>query len=170
MLRVVIDVEDVLADVVGKVAAIAEVGRRQITEPYPYSSLDLTQRQAVFQSMARADFWAALEPMPRARDGVDVLLLAGYDVIFAARPDYGCGEFAAAVTWWLGEYFPRVHRSHYAFLARTELLSSAHYLISARVDMLTAWRQQALLYAATYNQASFNWGKLVTDPNINHHL
>ena len=122
MLRLLIDMDGVLCDLVGKwfAAYNAKYGDRltldQMTEwgPHRYAR----EGKRVYKYLSKPGFFRDLQPLPGAVDGMRELVQAGFDVVIVTAARRGHQDKLA----WIEKHLPFLPRHHVIFAHRKELV------------------------------------------------
>jgi len=151
MLRIALDMDEVIADVIPKFSDIfeAEFGRRPKLEEYRGGKIyDVNDAKHIRNALFEPGFFADLPVMEGSQEVVK-WMNEHFDLYIVTA----AAEFRNSLQDkydWLGKNFPFIHWSKYVFCGNKSIIN-ADYLIDDHVKNMLRFSGKGVLYTASHN-------------------
>lgn len=151
MLRIALDMDEVMADVIPKFSDIfeQEFGRRPKLEEYRGKKIyDVNDAQHIRNALHKPGFFADLPVMEGSQEVVE-WLNENFDLYIVTA----AAEFRNSLADkhdWLGKNFPFIHWSKYVFCGNKSIIN-ADYLIDDHVKNMKRFSGKGVLFTASHN-------------------
>lgn len=171
-MRVLIDVDGVVADLLGHLWARMDTLIRieDLKSWHIISDLPEHESKQILHWFHDMEFWRTLPVMDGAREGVQYLRESGYDVAWVTAPYPSCKGWADARYEWLQKNMNASYKD--ICLMPRKGLSQGDIFIDDKPENVREWQQanpkgKAFLYSHPFNQYEalprFTWGTMLSD-------
>jgi len=155
-----VDVDGVVADFTHAVCAGTPLRPEDVTQFDIFGLLrgiDPKWEKAAYERLASRTFWAGLEPIEGAAEGVHALRQRGFDVVFLTAPWWSCDGWEKVRRRWLSEYMDAERNDVVICPSARKPLVAGALLVEDRKETLLAWSQrwpraQPFLFDQPYNR------------------
>lgn len=165
-IRILLDMDEVVAQCMkhwleriyilhGEDVARDDIDRWEFHEHFKH-----TDKDDIYNILREPGFFAALEPIDGAIDGVKKLVDAGFDVVFVTSCAHGHSDKRA----WLKKHMPFFDRKNIIFAERKELVTGDIF-VDDRPQNLYRWvrlnNKNAICFTAPHNsnnKLEYRWG------------
>jgi 5'-nucleotidase len=152
--RIAIDMDEVMADTVGRFISLynAEFRRELTVEHFQgrhlFEVIEVEHRPRVIEYFNHGDFFAHIELMEDSQDVVRDLSKKYEVFVASAAMDVPC-SFTAKFDW-LQKHFPFIPTSHIVFCGDKSIIA-ADYLIDDNVRHLANFQGEGIIFTAPHN-------------------
>lgn len=167
-MRVLLDVDGVLADFVGGCIDVLDghLKREDVTVWRFIEGLPEGQRTLLEKVLKTPNFWETLACIPRAREGVKQLRENGFEIVFVTSPWVSCREWGYRRRRWLRTHFDASDKE--IVFTCNKALIQGNFLIDDKIENVVEWQKAnpfdcAMLYIQPYNIGTnlnyFTWDR-----------
>lgn len=152
MKRIAVDMDEVVADVLPKFLTLFEQinGRRPSEEEYNGKKLyALPGGEHLREALFHKGFFADLDLIPGAQEGIQSLLDDGYEIFFVTAAQEFRNSLEDKYDWLL-QFFPNVPWRNFVFCGDKSIIGT-DYLIDDHAFNLRTFSGKGLLFTAPHN-------------------
>ena len=142
-MHIILDVDCVVADLVGALLEITGKNNRELASEYDWFEQyeDKEETRLTRKAMSNPNFWETLPLMPNAIEGVQYLRRQGHKIIWCTMPYEKCFGWVDMRRKWLENNFQSTEHQDIYIPTKDKWCVRGSCIIDDRIDIVEAWEQ-----------------------------